>query len=144
VEAGNRRPRPEWYAMKGHGQKLGRKKEQAVIALLTARNYEDAAKSVGVSVRTLLRWQKLPDFEQALREARLTNFSQSMTRLQGAAVPAVSTLLRLMVDASTPVAVKARCAYYVLEQTRKGIELEEIEARLAELERVSEQAKRTA
>jgi|SRR5580700_348262 alkylhydroperoxidase family enzyme len=129
--------------MKGHGQKLGRKKEQAVIALLNARSYEEAAKSIGVSAKTLLRWQKLPEFEKALRESRLANFRQSMTRLQNASIPAVSTLFKIMVDAATPVAVKARCAYYVLEQTRKGIELEEIEARLAELERANENSKRT-
>ena len=38
--------------MTGHGSKLGRKLEQAVAALLTARNNEEAAKAVGVSPKT--------------------------------------------------------------------------------------------
>ena len=38
-------------------------------------------------------------------------------------------------------AVKARCAYYILDQTRKGIETEDIEARVAELERSTEETK---
>ena len=43
--------------MKGHGTKFGRKKEAAVAARLTARNSKEAAKAVGVSPKTLLRWQ---------------------------------------------------------------------------------------
>jgi Arc/MetJ family transcription regulator len=124
--------------MTGHGSKLGRKMEQAVVALLTARNTEEAAKSVGLSARTLQRWQKLPEFDQALREARMTAFRQGMARLQQASVPAVTTLLKLMVDAASPATVKARCAYYILDQTRKGIETEEIERRVLELERAAE------
>jgi hypothetical protein len=120
--------------MTGHGSKLGRKMEQAVAALLTARNTEEAAKSVGVSARTLMRWQKLPVFERALRAARMTVFRQSIAKLQQASVPAVTTLLKLMVDPASPPTVKARCAYYILDQTRKGVETEEIEGRLAELE----------
>jgi hypothetical protein len=41
--------------MTSHGSNLGRKMEQAIIALLTSRNTEEAAKSVGVSTKTLLR-----------------------------------------------------------------------------------------
>jgi hypothetical protein len=57
--------------MAGHGEKFGRKMEAAIAALLTARNTEEAAKVVGVSPKTLLRWQKLPEFERAYREARM-------------------------------------------------------------------------
>ena len=123
--------------MKGHGERLSRKVEQAVIALLSAKTVEEAARSVGISVKTLRRWQKLPEFEKKLRESRISNFRHSMARLQQASVPAVTTLLKLMVDAATPVAVKARCAYYVLEQMRKAIEIEEIEARISNLELAS-------
>lgn len=125
--------------MKGHGEKLARKKEQAILALLTARTTEEAAKSIGVSVKTLLRWQKLPEFERAYREARLGAFRQSTARLQQASVPAVTTLLKLLVDPSTPLAVKARCAYYILDQSKKAIETEEIESRVTALERVNQQ-----
>jgi hypothetical protein len=125
--------------MAGHGEKFGRKKEAAIAALLTARNNEDAAKTIGVSPKTLLRWQKLPEFERAYREARMAAFRQSNARLQQASGPAVTTLLKIMVDPAAPMAVKARCAYYVLDQTRKAIETEEIEARVTELERVAPQ-----
>ena len=125
--------------MEGHGEKFGRKKEAAIAALLTARNNEEAAKAIGVSPKTLLRWQKLPEFERAYREARMTAFHQSNARLQQASSPAVTTLLKIMVDPAAPMAVKARCAYYILDQTRKAVEAEEIEARVTELERAAPQ-----
>ena len=124
--------------MKGHGEKLGRKKEQAILALVTARNTEEAAKSIGVSAKTLLRWQKLPEFERAYREARVAGFRQSTARLQQASSPAVTTLLKIMVDPAAPLAVKARCAYYILGYANQAIVTEEIEARVAALERANE------
>jgi hypothetical protein len=55
--------------MKGHGSKFGRKKEQAIVALLTQPNIEEAAKSIGVAPNTLLRWMKEPEFEKGYRQA---------------------------------------------------------------------------
>ena len=42
-----------------------------------------------------------------------------------------------LLDTNAPLAVKARCAYYILDQTKKAIETEEIEARVSELERAA-------
>ena len=56
--------------MKGHGAKFTRKMDDAVAALLTQRNLDEAARVAGVGITTLLRWQKLPDFQKAYREAR--------------------------------------------------------------------------
>jgi transposase-like protein len=53
--------------MKGHGTKFGRKKEEAIAALLTQRNIEEAAKSIGIAPNTLLRWVKEPEFQAACR-----------------------------------------------------------------------------
>jgi transposase-like protein len=121
--------------MKGHGTKFNSKKEAAVAALLTQKNQEEAARAVGISVATLLRWQKLPEFQKAYREARRAAHSQSIARLQQATSAAVSTLLRVMVDPNTPASTKVRAADSVLEHSAKSIELEDIDARVAELER---------
>jgi len=42
--------------VKGHGAKFGRKKEAAIAALLTAKNYEEAARATGIGLKTLKRW----------------------------------------------------------------------------------------
>ena len=50
--------------MTGHGAKFDRKKEEAIGALLTQRNVEEAARSIGIVPKTLLRWMKEPDFAE--------------------------------------------------------------------------------
>jgi hypothetical protein len=49
--------------MTGHGAKFDRKKEEAIAALLTHRNIEEAANAVRISGKTLLRWMKEPEFD---------------------------------------------------------------------------------
>ena len=123
--------------MKGHGAKYERKKEEAIVALLTQKNIEEAARSIGIGSATLLRWLKDPDFDTAYREARRGAFRQSVARLQQASGAAVTTLLKLMIDPTTPPSTKARAADSVLDHSAKAIEIEDIEARLAVLERAA-------
>jgi transposase-like protein len=67
--------------MKGHGAKFGRKKEEAIVALLTQRNTEEAARSIGIGSATLLRWLQIPEFQAAFRAAKWAAYSQSIARL---------------------------------------------------------------
>jgi hypothetical protein len=127
--------------MTGHGAKFGRKKEAAIVALLTHRNIEEAADAVKISVKTLLRWMKEPDFDAAYRAARRLAFGQSISRLQQASTAAVTTVLKLMVDQNAPASTRLRAADIVLDRTAKAIEIEDIEARVAELERAAAVAK---
>jgi len=124
--------------MTGHGAKFDRKKEEAVAALLTHRNIEEAAAAIGIATKTLLRWMKEPEFERSYRDARRAAFGQSVARLQQASGAAVTTLLKVMVDSNTPASTKVRAADSVLSHTAKAIELDDIEARLSELERATE------
>jgi hypothetical protein len=120
--------------MIGHGTKFSRKMEAAVAALLTQKNQEEAARATGISVATLLRWQKLPEFQKAYREARRAAHGQSIARLQQASGAAVSTLLKIMVDQNAPASTRVRAADSVLDHSAKAIEMEDIEARVTELE----------
>jgi transposase-like protein len=45
--------------MKPPGGKFDRKQEDAIAALLTQRNIEEAAKAAGIGANTLLRWLKV-------------------------------------------------------------------------------------
>ena len=83
--------------MTGHGAKFARKKEEAIAALLSQRNVEEAARSIGIDAKTLLRWMKVPEFQTSYREARRLAFGQSIARLQQATGAAV--LHRDVVDA---------------------------------------------
>src|ERR1039458_5656813 len=120
--------------MRPPGQKFGRKKEEAIAALLTQRNIEEAAKSAGVGTRTLLRWLKVPEFQAAYREARRAAFGQAIARLQQGTSAAATTLLKLLIDTNTPASVRARVADSIFNHAAKAIEIEDIEVRVAALE----------
>jgi transposase-like protein len=91
--------------MKGHGAKFSRKMEDAVAALLTQRNLEEAARATGVAPNTLLKWLKLPAFQIAYREARRAVFGQAVARLQQGTSAAATTLLKMMIDPAVPASV---------------------------------------
>ncbi len=121
--------------------KLGSKKEAAILALLSQRNIEEAARSIDVSPRTLYRWLQDPDFNAGYRAARRAAFSQSAARLQQMCSAAVTTLGKVMVDPNTPVASRVRAADSVLDHAAKSLQIEDIEARVSELERAAQQNK---
>ena len=125
--------------MTGHGAKFGRKKEDPIVALLNHRNIE-AASAIGISARTLYRWQKEPEFDAAYRQAKRAAFSQSIARLHQMSSAAVSTLGKVMVDPKTPPATKVRAADSIINHTTKAIEIEDIEARVAALEQAAPQS----
>jgi hypothetical protein len=126
------------HIMSQFDEKLGRKKEAAILALLSSRSVEDAARVAGVTPRSLYRWQKEPAFNAAYREARRAVFSQSVARIHQMTSAAVTILGKVMVDPSTPPATKIRAADSILSHTAKAIEIEDVGARLSELERATE------
>ena len=90
---------------------------------------------VKIAPRTLLRWLQLPEFRDPYLKARREAVGQSIARMQQATGAAAITVLKLMTDPNVPAAVKLRAAECVFAHAIKGIELEDIETRLAELER---------
>src|SRR5258706_11328593 len=96
--------------MNGHGTKFKRKLDEAVATMLTQRNVEEAARSVGVSTATLMRWQRLPEFQIAYREARRAAYGQAVARLQQGTSAAAATLLKTMIDPNAPASVRLRAA----------------------------------
>jgi len=123
--------------MNGHGSKFGRKKEEAIAALLTQRNIEEAARSIGVAPNTLLKWLKLPEFSAAYREARKAAYGQAVARLQQGTSAAATTLLKTLIDPGTPASVKVRAAEAIFNHAAKAIEIEDIEARVTALEQTA-------
>jgi hypothetical protein len=127
--------------MSGSREKLGAKQEAAILALLSSRNVEEAARAASVNQRTLFRWMKEPAFNAAYRAARRAAFGQSVGRLQQASSAAVSTLLKVMVDPGTPASTKVRAADSVLAHTIKAMETDDIEVRVTALEQAAEENK---
>jgi hypothetical protein len=130
-----------WQVMAGSRAKLTRKQEEAIVALLSQRNVEEAARVAVVGVRTLYRWLKEPEFNAAYRSAKRAAFSQSIARLHQMAGAAVTTLGKVMADQNTPASTRVRAADSILSHTAKAIEIEDIEARVTELEQAAEAAR---
>src|ERR1035441_7394054 len=126
--------------MAGNGSKLSPKQEEAILALLTSQGVDNAARAVGIGPRTLYRWMSEPLFDKAYRKARRDAFGQGTARLQQASGAAVSSILKIMLDQHAPASTKLRAADMVLSHGAKAIEIEDIEARVAELERAAEAA----
>ena len=64
--------------------------------------------------------------------------------MQQATGAAAITVLKLMTDTNVPPAVRLRAAECVFDHAIQGIELEDIEERVAELERAAEASKSSA
>ena len=127
--------------MSGNVAKLKPKQEEAIAALLTNRTVEEAARAVKITPRTLHRWLNEADFDAAYRQARRTAFGQCVARLQQASSAAVSVMLKILADGAAPASARLRAADLVVTHAAKAIEIEDIEARVAELERNAETPK---
>src|SRR5438128_1047665 len=126
--------------MKGHGEKLSRKQEQAVAALIAQPTIGAAASAIGVSEVTLWRWLQIPEFAELYRRARWQTVGQALGAVQSASCEAVETLRTIMTDASAPVPSRVAAARVVLETAFRAVELEDLGERIARLEALAESA----
>jgi hypothetical protein len=120
--------------MKAHGEKLSRKQELALAALLTCSAITDAAKQCGIGEVTLHRWLKDATFQAAYRDARRAVVQHAITQVQQATGEAVETLRRVMQDPEAPASAKVSAAKNILDTAVKAVELEDLEARITALE----------
>jgi predicted HTH domain antitoxin len=65
----------------------------------------------------------------------------AIARFQQGTSAAATTLLKTQIDANTPASVKVRAAEAIFNHAAKAIEIEDIDARVTELERAAEIAK---
>ena len=122
--------------MIGHGEKLSRKQETAIAALLSAPSIKAAAIEAGIGEATLWRWLQLPDFQAAYRLARRQIVERAVSELQAACGESVETLKRNL-HCENP-AVEICAAQIILEQAVKGIELMDLQERVERLEAMLE------
>ena len=120
--------------MRAHGEKLSRKHEQTIAALLTCDSITAAAADCGVAEATVHRWLKDVVFQTAYREARRAVVQHAIAQVQRATEEAVKTLRSVMQDAEAPASARVSAAKAIFETAVKAVELEDLEARIAALE----------
>jgi len=104
------------------------------MALLAHSTIREAAAACGVAESTLGRWVRLPEFQARYREARRAAVEQAVGELQRLTTAAAQTLHRNL-TCGVPSA-EIRAALGILDQGFKGVELLELEERLASLEAI--------
>jgi transposase-like protein len=111
---------------KGHGQKLGRKKEAAIVALLAHDTIPKAAASIGVHAQSLKNWLKDEGFRRAFKQARRAVLDDALGHLHAVSREAVDTLRKLLKAKGESVRLGACRAILELGvKLRESIELEE-------------------
>jgi hypothetical protein len=120
--------------MTGHGEKLSRKQEQAMTALVTCPSITEATAQCELAEVTLRRWLKPEGFQAAYREVRRTVVQHAIVQVQRATGEAVETLRHVMHDAGASASARVSAAKAILDTAVKAVELENLEARIAALE----------
>jgi hypothetical protein len=110
------------------------RQEKAIIALLNEPTTKEAAMAAGVSEVTLWRWLQNPEFRASYMEVRRVAVQRAIARTQVATSEAVETLREVMNDKSAKGSERISAAKAILDYAMKGIELEDHEHRLEELE----------
>lgn len=111
-------------------------KQTAVIAaLLESRGVKEAAEKTGVPVRTVYRWlQTDTAFTAALQAAESQLMDSAMRRLLTLQGDALDALQAVLLDVTTPPAVRVAAAGKVLDNSLKLYELRTMAARLTAVE----------
>jgi hypothetical protein len=109
-----------------------------VAGLLAEATIEKAAAKAGVSLATLKRWLRDPDFAGAFRQARRALVEGAVMRLQQTTITAVLTLHECM-GTGQPPAVRMRSAAIVLEQSLRATELTDLVQDVEELKKAVEE-----
>jgi hypothetical protein len=116
----------------GHGEKLTRKQEQTISALLSEGTLAAAAKKAGVALRTLRNWLEEPKFKAAYRRARLAIVNGTIHQLVALSTNAVAALKKNLKCGSPP--AENRAAELILTHAGKGLELADLAQRVEDLE----------
>jgi len=113
-----------------------RKKEKAIAALLTTDTIEQAASVAGIAESTLFRWLKEPIFLEQYRKARKAAVDQAISTLQERSNKAARALVDIAEDQEMPPSTRVAAAREILQTSIRGIERDDFESRLEQLEKM--------
>src|ERR1044071_3450049 len=108
------------------------KQEKTIIALLSSASIKDAAATVGITEQTIHRWFKEDSFNAAYLIARREAYQQAIAYAQRKVSDAMQALCEVMKDGKGSERVSAAKA--IMEFAKSGIEIDDHEQRLKEIE----------
>jgi hypothetical protein len=121
--------------MADDGSILRTKRAKVLAALISHGDVASAARASGVSERSIYRWlREDADFQAELRVAEAEMLATAVRRLTSLAGDALTILAMLMIDQTSPPAIKIRAALAILDQLLRFRELTDQEERIKKLE----------
>jgi hypothetical protein len=99
---------------KGPG-KWSRRREAAIVAMLTYDTMAKAAKHIRVAESTLYRWQRDPEFQRAYDSARLNILDLASAELKAGSLEAVKTLREVAANKRAPASARVQACRTFLE-----------------------------
>jgi hypothetical protein len=95
----------------------------------------EAATALAVDASTLRRWlREDTTFQTAYREARRAVVQHAIAQVQRATGEAVETLRNVMQDSEASASARISAAKAILDTALKGIDIDDLEVRMAALE----------
>lgn len=128
--------------MKGHGEKLSRNQERVIVALLNHTSVTKASEAAGIGEVTIYRWLKDDGFNAAYRDARRQVVQQSIVMIQKSMSSAVTTLNEIREDKEAPASSRVSASKAILEFGRRLTEMEQLEDRVEELEKIVKETRK--
>jgi hypothetical protein len=116
----------------GHGDKVSRKWEQAIGALLTQGSLGKSAAASNISESTLRRWLKDPAFQVAYGQAKRELLDSTINQLRSVGSDAVVALHE--VAKSGPAGARVSAGRSILEILLRAVEVQDLAERLDKLE----------
>jgi len=107
---------------------------RAILALISTATQQEAAAKAGVNRSTLYRWLRDADFHREHLEMRNRKFSAAVGRAQFMADTSMKCLNKIILNDNTPAASRVSAIRLNLDFAARGMELDNLEHRLASLE----------
>ena len=114
-------------------KKLTLKQSKCLILLLEGRSIQEISKALGVSIKSVYRYQESLEFKKIFAEAREKIFTEALEQLKEASLEAVKTL-RELTKIGSKESARLGSAKTILEFAIKNKELEELGKRIEVLE----------
>jgi phage terminase small subunit len=111
------------------------KQSKFVDALLVGTTVTIAAKTAGISPRTAARWKKEHSILAELQCRRKALFNETLDAFRAGLPTAMALVLETIKDKETPRSVRLRAAQIWIEHALEINKMEELENRIADLER---------
>jgi hypothetical protein len=122
---------------------LTAKQQTALAELLLTGSQERAATRVGVTVRTVQRWQSDPAFTCVYLALRRQAVQAAFAYAQQSSQRAIATLNAIMEDGEAPASARVAAATRILELAAKALEVDDLLVRVEVLEQVTAEDRRS-